>query len=98
MIDQLLYETEKKTRRGKAEIILDIFEILSVKERKFTHLLYKSNLSCERLKYYLAELTDKGLVREQQNANGTFYHLTQDGFEAHAQYRPFGTFIKELAV
>jgi predicted transcriptional regulator len=90
------YDTEKTSRRGKALIVLDIIAVLNEKERKFTHLLYKSNLSCDRLKHYLGELIEKGIVIENHTSSGTTYQLSDEGVRTHVQFSPFAEFIREL--
>jgi predicted transcriptional regulator len=89
-------EFKKPARRDRGRIVIDILTVLGERERKFTHLLYKTNLSCERLKHYLRELTEKGLVHEHRGVHGTVYQLTEEGFQAHAQYSPFVEFLRNL--
>jgi predicted transcriptional regulator len=69
---------------------------LDEKDRKFTHLLYKSNLSSDRLKLYLGELIEKGLVIENHTKNGVVYQLSEEGTRAHVQFSPFAEFIRGL--
>ena len=68
-------------RRNKLQIIIDILTLLQEKEKvKPTHLLYKGNLSYDRLKKYLTELEDKGLIMVVKEKDKTFYKLTDKGY------------------
>jgi predicted transcriptional regulator len=44
-----------------------------------THLLYKSNLSHQRMKLYLEELKQRNLIKEATHKDKTFYELTDEG-------------------
>jgi predicted transcriptional regulator len=48
-------------------------------EIKPTHLLYKSNLSHQRMKVYLKELLDKNMIKEENKKKKTIYELTDTG-------------------
>lgn len=54
-------------RRSRIEIIGDILKSIQGKggSIKPTHLLYKSNLSHDRMKSYVEELKEKGLMCEE---------------------------------
>ena len=50
-------------RRSKFEIIYDILALIQREGKiKPTHVLYKGNLSYDRLKKYIGELKDKDMV------------------------------------
>jgi len=85
-------------RRDKMMIITDILAALQSKNLKFTHLLYKSNLSHSRLKEYLDELLVKSLVEELQTKEGKRYHLTDDGARFLAEYRRVNEFVKSFGL
>jgi len=85
-------------RRDKMMIIADILAALQSKNLKFTHLLYKSNLSHSRLKEYLDELLVKNLVEELQTKEGKRYHLTDDGAKFLAEYRRVNEFVKSFGL
>lgn len=95
-MQQITTQLERKTRRDRGTIILDIMRVLSEKERKFTHLLYKSNLSCDRLRHYLGELIGQGLVEARDNVNGALYGLTDKGKQAYFLHSPFIDFLHSL--
>jgi predicted transcriptional regulator len=85
-------------RRDKMAIITDILAAMQTKDLKFTHLLYKSNLSHTRLKDYLDELLGKGLVTELQTKEGKRYHLTDEGAKFLAEYRRVNEFVKSFGL
>ena len=68
-------------RRNKFQIILDILSLLQRKGGKIkpTHILYGGNLSYNRLKKYLKELEDKGLIQQIHEKEKTFYIITDKG-------------------
>ncbi len=72
-----------KRRRNKLEIVRDVLKSIQDKGGviKPTHLLYKSNLSHNRLKEYVDELTGKSLIMEQELKGKTMIVLTQQGYE-----------------
>jgi predicted transcriptional regulator len=85
-------------RRDKMMIITDILAALQSKNLKFTHLLYKSNLSHSRLKEYLDELMGKQLVEELATKEGKRYHLTDEGAKFLAEYRRVNEFVKSFGL
>jgi predicted transcriptional regulator len=67
------------SRRRRGE--LDIFgEILgeALKEVKFTHLMYRVNLSYSTLRKYLLAALDKGLIRRVSNSDGSVVYCTTE--------------------
>ncbi len=85
-------------RRDKMMIITDILAALQSKNLKFTHLLYKSNLSHSRLKEYLDELLVKKLVEELDTKEGKRYHLTDEGAKFLSEYRRVNEFVKSFGL
>jgi len=72
-------------RRSKQEIVYDILELIRKKTKvKPTHILYKGNLSYNRLKIYLDDLEQKQLIAKVEEKHKktmrTFYKLTDKGF------------------
>jgi predicted transcriptional regulator len=69
------------------QIIYDLLNAIIEKKGKIkvTHLLYKGNLSHERLKLYLEELEEKGFIQKiieesKKKASGkTFFTITDKG-------------------
>jgi predicted transcriptional regulator len=72
-----------KRRRNKLEIVRDVLKSIQMKGGtiKPTHLLYKSNLSHNRLKEYVTELTGKRLIEETELKGKSMISLTQEGYE-----------------
>ena len=69
-------------RRGKLEIINDMLQSIKNKggQIKPTHLLYKSNLSHSKMKVYLKELTEKGMVEEHMKKDKKMFAITDKGY------------------
>lgn len=74
-------------RRSRSEIIFDILGLIQRKGPKVkpTHILYGANLSHDRLKKYLGELEEKGLIEQftetKKKKTKTFYRITERGFD-----------------
>lgn len=85
-------------RRDKMMIIADILAALQSKNLKFTHLLYKSNLSHARLKEYLEELLAKGMVAEIDTKEGKRYQLTEEGAKFYMEYIRVNEFVKSFGL
>ena len=66
-------------RRGEVQIIIDILDI-SLRGVKFTHLMYKANLSYSTLRKYLSTMSKRGLIIKVYNSDGSMvYHATEKG-------------------
>ena len=82
-------------KRSHLDIVYDI--LVAMRDSKGpivpTHLLYKSNLSHDRLKGYVDELIAKGFMQEvQDKRKRKRYELTQEGYaflEKFSQLREF---------
>ena len=85
-------------RRDKMMIIADILLSLQTKQLKFTHLLYKSNLSHSRLKEYLDELMGRQLVAEIMTKEGKRYVLTEEGAKFYNEYKRVNEFVKSFGL
>ena len=81
-------------RRSKLEIVGDILNAIQAKGGtiKPTHLLYKSNLSHERMKLYVEELETKGLIEEKEVKEKKMFSITDKGFGFLASFRK----VKEM--
>lgn len=81
-------------RRSKLEIIGDMLKSIQAKGGaiKPTHLLYKSNLSHERMKLYVDELKLKGLIEEKEEKGKRLFAITDKGFDFLSSFRK----VKEL--
>jgi predicted transcriptional regulator len=68
-------------KRTKIDIIHDMLRAIEDKGGKIipTHLLYKSNLSHQRMKLYLDELKQKQMIIEAHAKDKLFYELTDEG-------------------
>ncbi len=68
-------------KRTKLDIVYDMLRAIEDKGGKIipTHLLYKSNLSHQRMKLYLDELKQRNLIVETHSKEKTFFELTDDG-------------------
>ncbi len=68
-------------KRTKIDIIYDMLRAIEEKGGKIipTHLLYKSNLSHQRMKLYLDELKQRQMVVEAHVKDKLFYELTDEG-------------------
>jgi predicted transcriptional regulator len=65
-------------RRGEFQILIDILTI-SLKGAKFTHLMYKANLSYSTLRKYLLAMSKQGLIEASDDNGYTVYHATEKG-------------------
>jgi len=76
-------------RREKLDIIKDILEAIRAKggEIKPTHLLYKSNLSHDSMKRYVADLMEKEMVAERQDKSSKKYVITNKGLQFLSSYQ-----------
>ncbi len=86
-------------RRNKIEIINDILRVIYENNGKIkpTRLLYKSNLSHTKMKLYLAELTEKMLVKEEINEN-KLYIITDEGIKFLEDYKRVTEFMKSFGL
>ncbi|MCX6741921.1 MAG: winged helix-turn-helix transcriptional regulator [Candidatus Pacearchaeota archaeon] len=89
---------EKKTKRGKLEIMRDILKIIRENKNliKTTPLLRKSNLSSLRFQEYFSELKEKGFIRETEDKTGRSVSLTDKGFRFLERYQAIISFIDEF--
>ncbi len=75
----------KKPYRSKMRILVDMMRAIRDEGDDGagpTRILYAANLSHDRLKQYLEELLDKGLIEEVLGSNGSrTYTLTDKGRE-----------------
>ena len=63
-------------------------------EAKPTHILYKANLSHERLVRYLDDLTSKGLIEMKQGGENRTYSLTPKGVSFLIEMRKAESFVQ----
>ena len=80
--------------RSALKIYLDV--LTTVRDEgntRSTRILYRANLSHDRLVRYLGELTAKGLLEERQDEDGRFYTLTQKGLDFIYQVKKAEAFV-----
>ncbi|HLD12616.1 MAG TPA: winged helix-turn-helix domain-containing protein [Candidatus Nanoarchaeia archaeon] len=87
-------------KRDKIEIVYDILSAVEKKGGKIkpTHLLYKANLSHQRMKKYLAELLEKGLLTEENDNANRWYTLTEKGAQFIAEYTRIRKFTESFGL
>jgi len=87
-------------RRDRLQIINDI--LLSIRERggkiRPTHLLYKSNLAHNKMKSYLEELMEKGLIEEGEEKGKKYYCLTEEGIRFVDEYKKIREFVNSFGL
>lgn len=66
--------------RSKARIFADILRAVAAeKEIKPTHILYRANLSYDRLTRYLGQLESRGLISKNIEGDRTSFSITVKG-------------------
>ena len=82
-------------QRSVLRINLDILNAVRDEgEAKPTHILYKANLSHERLVKYLDDLTAKGLIEVQHEGDNRTYRLTPKGVSFIIEMRKAESFVQ----
>jgi predicted transcriptional regulator len=76
-------------RRNQLEIIYDILHAVADKGGtiKPTHLLYKSNLSHARMKDYISQLSEKGMLSSLENDGNQVITITEQGLKFLEDYK-----------
>jgi predicted transcriptional regulator len=64
-------------RRGEVDILADILSV-ALKDVKFTHLMYRVNLSYSTIRKYLFAALDKGLICKVNNSDGSVVYCTTE--------------------
>jgi len=87
-------------RRNKIDIIHDMLRVTNDKGGKIlpTHLLYKSNLSHQRMKGYIDELKEKHLIEEVKEDTKTFFVITDAGRKFIQQYHQLKEFTEAFGL
>ncbi|HYB07199.1 MAG TPA: winged helix-turn-helix domain-containing protein [Nitrososphaerales archaeon] len=82
-------------QRSVLRINLDILNaVQDMGDAKPTHILYKANLSHERLTRYLEDLTTKGLIVVNQEGENRTYRLTPKGVSFLIEMRRAESFVQ----
>ena len=87
-------------RRTKIEIIYDILKAIQDKQGiiKPTHLLYKSNLSHQKMKLYLKELIEKELITVKHDKKGKYYMISDNGLKFLVEYKKIREFTDSFGL
>jgi predicted transcriptional regulator len=86
---------QPEKQRSVLRINLDILNAVRDEgDAKPTHILYKANLSHERLVRYLDELTAKGLIEVTQEGENRTYRITSKGVSLLIEMRRAESFIQ----
>lgn len=87
--------SQGEKQRSVLRINLDILNAVSEEgEAKPTHILYKANLSHERMVKYLDDLTGKGLLQLKQDGENRTYTLTPKGVGFLLEMRRAEAFVQ----
>lgn len=87
-------EPEKTKYRSKGRIFADILKAVQDEERAITtHILYKSNLSHDRLTKYLQNLEEGGLLIRSEERDKTFYVITDKGKHFLSEFQRMEAFV-----
>ena len=92
--------TAKQRYRSKMRICYDMLRVIQEEggEAGPTRILYGANLSYERLKRYLAELMEKGLIVEVERGGKRMYRLTDSGRMFIVHFRKMTEFAKAFGM
>ncbi|MCX6707361.1 MAG: hypothetical protein NT001_04450 [Candidatus Woesearchaeota archaeon] len=87
-------------KRDRISIIEDMLTSIQNKggDIKPTHLMYKSNLSYNRMNSYLEELLQKDLVRRVKKKSYDYIMITDKGFEFVQKIREMKEFEKTFGL
>ena len=87
-------------KRSKIDIVHDMLQAIQEKGGKIkpTHLLYKSNLSHQRMKLYLKELEEKKMIEEKTEKKKTLYSITDEGRKFLHDYKQMKEFAEAFGL
>ena len=87
----------KHLRRDRLKIYMDLLNMIRSESRKerivLTRLQQKSNVPFDRMKAYLIELKERGLIEDE-----TAPRLTEKGRQSLAEYEQVLEFMKRLGL
>jgi predicted transcriptional regulator len=87
-------EAEKARYRSKGRIFADILKAVQEEEKAITtHILYKSNLSHDRLTKYLQNLEEGGLLKRSEERDKTVYEITDKGKHFLSEFQRMEAFV-----
>lgn len=84
--------------RSKGRIFADILRALQEGPAKVTHILYRANLSHDRLTKYLGQLEEFGLIARQQEGDRTVYSITDKGEKFLVEFRRMEEFANAFGL
>ena len=85
---------EKTRYRSKGRIFADILKAVQEEERAITtHILYRSNLSHDRLTKYLQNLEEGGLLKRSEDRDKTVYEITEKGKHFLSEFQRMEAFV-----
>lgn len=87
-------------RRNKIEIINDILISIQDKNGKIkpTHLLYKSNLSYQKMNEYINELIKKEMMKEKKVDKNKYYIITDRGLKFISEFKKMKEFTESFGL
>ena len=94
-------EKKMSRKRDRLQIIHDILHVIREKGDKIkpTHILYKSNLSHQRLQEYMKELIGKEMIIEKILKKGKkTYSLTDKGYNYLTDYSKIRSFMESYGL
>ena len=87
-------------KRTKIDIVYDMLIAMQDKGGRIipTHLLYKSNLSHQRMKLYIDELKQKKLIVEGEHNSKLVYELTDEGRQFIRNFKQLKEFTEAFGL
>ncbi len=87
-------------KRSSLEIIYDLLNAIQRKggSIKPTHLLYKSNLSYDKMKKYVEELTKQKMIAESELKGKKEYMITEKGIEFLSEFKRIKEFTESFGL
>lgn len=87
-------EPDRVKYRSKGRIFADILRAVQDDEKAITtHILYKSNLSHDRLIKYLQNLEEGGLLKRSEEKDKIFYEITDKGKHFLSEFQRMEAFV-----
>jgi len=85
--------------RSRVQIMIDILKVIHKKGKaRPTHILYGANLSHDRLKKYLRELEENGLIIKEALGGYVVYKLTSKGLRLLREYDKIRRFAEAFGI
>ncbi len=90
---------QPEKQRSTLKIYLDILDaVKNAGTAKPTHILYKANLSHDRLVRYLDELSAKGLIEVKQDGDSRYYRITEKGIAFLIEVKRAEAFVRGFGI